>query len=71
MALEVRKRQGESGTALLYRFTRKVKKSGVLTEVKSRRFRKRAVSKSKRRKSASYRKTKKEMLMQERKFGAA
>lgn len=69
MALEVRKRQGETGTALLYRFTRKVKKSGVLTEVKGRRFYSRPTNKNKRRKSAFYREEKREALAKERKFG--
>jgi hypothetical protein len=30
MAIEAKKREGEAGSALLYTFTRKVKRSGIL-----------------------------------------
>ena len=47
MAIEARKREGESGNALLYTFTRKVKRSGILKEVRHRKFHDRPVSRLK------------------------
>jgi len=57
--MEVKRREGESIGSFLYRFTKKIQRSGILRESKKRRFFERPVSKRKRRLSAIHR-TKKE-----------
>lgn len=69
MAIEARKREGEAGTALLYNFTRKVKRSGILKEVRKRKFRDRAVSRIKRRVSAIHREAKRSEVERMKKLG--
>ncbi len=69
MALEVRRKEGESGSALLYNFTRRVKRSGILKEVRARRFSTRAVSKIKRKSSAIHREEKRVDVERQRKLG--
>ncbi|MBI2406463.1 MAG: 30S ribosomal protein S21, partial [Candidatus Harrisonbacteria bacterium] len=59
MAVEVRKKENESVSGMLYRFTKKVQQSGVLKEAKKRRFHKRKVSGLKRKLSALHRVEKK------------
>lgn len=50
--LEVRRKPSESSSALLHRFSKIVKQSGILRESKKRRYRNRPVSKAKRKSSA-------------------
>ena len=69
MSVEVRKKEGESASSLLYRFTKKVQQSGVLKEAKKRRFHKRAVSGLKRTLSALNRVEKKVEMDRMRKLG--
>ncbi len=69
MSVEVRKKEGESASSLLYRFTKKVQQSGVLKEAKKRRFHKRAVSGLKRKLSALHRVEKKVEMDRMRKLG--
>jgi ribosomal protein S21 len=69
MALEIRKKEGESGSALLYNFTRRVKRSGILKEVRARRFHTRAISKIKRKSSAIHREEKRVDVERQRKLG--
>ena len=69
MGVEVRKKQGESGSALLYNFTKRIKRSGVLKESRKRRFKARPVSRLKRRLSAIHRDVKKKDLDRQRKLG--
>ena len=38
MAIDAKKKEGESATSLMYRFSKKVQRSGVVREVKKRRF---------------------------------
>lgn len=68
--IEVRKRKGESLAALVYRFTKRVKQSGVLKEYKKRRFRGRLPNKRKVRLSARHRHEKTLEVEKARKFGA-
>ena len=68
-AVEVKKRGGESGSALLYRFSKKVRQSGVITEFRKRKFHARASGKSKRRLSALHRETKKVEVKRLKKLG--
>jgi len=44
MALEVKRKERESSQSLAHRFTKVVRQSGVLLEVRSKQFRKRAKS---------------------------
>lgn len=53
--IEVRKRQGETNTSFLFRFSKRVKQSGVVKEVRGRRFRDRQSNRNKRRAAALYR----------------
>ncbi|MCS6789027.1 MAG: 30S ribosomal protein S21 [Patescibacteria group bacterium] len=69
MAIEVRKKEGETVQSLIYRFTKKIKQSGVLTEVRKRQFKARNQSKLKKRSSAIYRSLKQEEFNRKRKLG--
>ena len=66
--MEVKRRGGESISAFLYRFSKKVQRSGILREAKKRKFRGRAVSKTKRKASALHRELKKKEFEKERKM---
>ncbi|OGE83619.1 MAG: hypothetical protein A3B23_03640 [Candidatus Colwellbacteria bacterium RIFCSPLOWO2_01_FULL_48_10] len=71
MGVIVKKKEGESPNSMVYRFVKKVQQSGVLREVKGRRFTKRGVNKNKRRLSAIHRATKRAELEKTRKMGLA
>lgn len=70
-AIEVRKREGESSGSLLFRFSRRVRQSGILAEARRRRFKTRPVSRRQRRLSAVYRAAKQRELEQLKKLGLA
>jgi len=55
MAIEVKRKQRESVSGMLRRFTRKVQLSGILLSAREARFQKRARSKNLRKKDALYR----------------
>ena len=67
--ITIRKKEGEGLGALLYRFTKKVRESGVLRESKKRRFKDRPKNKSKRRLAAIYREGKKKEVEKAKKLG--
>lgn len=67
--IESKKKEGESVNSLLFRFNKRVKHSGVMKEMKKRRFKDRTVNKNKRRRTALYKVSKKEELKQARKYG--
>ncbi len=67
--MEIKRREGEPTGTFLYRFTKKVRQSGILVESKRRRFKGRAVSKRSRRASALYREQRKKDLEKARKMG--
>lgn len=69
MGIEVKKKQGESASSLLYSFTKRVKRSGVLKEFRKRRFHTRRVSRLKRRLSAIHREDKRKEIDTARKLG--
>ncbi|KKQ21698.1 hypothetical protein A2999_01615 [Candidatus Wolfebacteria bacterium RIFCSPLOWO2_01_FULL_38_11] len=69
--IEVKRKEGESINAFLYRFTTKIKQSGILIEAKKRRYRNRPVSKIKRKLSALHREQKKKEFRKARKMGLA
>lgn len=67
--MQVRKREKESIPSLLYRFNLRVKRSGILREVKKRRFHQRATNRRRQRISALYREAKKKEIEKSRKLG--
>ncbi|MBI5306417.1 30S ribosomal protein S21 [Candidatus Wolfebacteria bacterium] len=67
--IEIKRREGESVNAFLFRFSKRMKQSGILLESKKRRYQKRAVSKSKRKASAIYRDQKKREYQEIKKKG--
>jgi len=66
--ITVRKRKGEHFSALLYRFNKRVRQSGILLEAKKNRFFTRKENKNQRRKSALYRFRKQEELKKMRRY---
>ncbi len=69
--IQISRKEGESASSLIYRFTKKVQQSGVLREAKKRRFFSRTESKLKRKRSALHRATKREELSVQKKWGLA
>ena len=69
MAIEARKKEGESSNSVLYAFTRKVKRSGILKEVRKRKFHDRPTSRIKRRLSAVHREEKRVEVERLKKLG--
>ena len=69
MPIEVKKRKGESFTALLFRFNKKIKRSGVLKEAKKRRFHQRPQNKRKKRLSALHRAEKEKEIKKLKRYG--
>ena len=67
--MEIKRREGESISAFLYRFSKKIRQSGILREAKKRKYRHRPVSKSKKRSSALYREQKKKEVEKAKKMG--
>ncbi len=67
--LSVRKRESESATSLMYRFNKRMKQSGVVKEVRKRRFTDRPVSKLKRKQSAVHREVMKKDFLHKKKMG--
>lgn len=69
MAIEAKKREGESANSMLFSFTRKVKRSGILREVRKRKFHTRGTSRIKRRLSAIHREEKRVDVERQKKLG--
>lgn len=69
MGIQARKKEGESPSALLFRFTKKVKRSGVIKEARKKRFRSRSINRLKRRLSAIHRERKREEMERMKKLG--
>lgn len=69
MAIEVRKRKGENTQSLIYRFGRRVRRSGILAEMKRRKFRQRPKNKRRQREDALYSKKRQEEMAWARKMG--
>jgi ribosomal protein S21 len=69
MAIKIRKKEGESNQSLLFRFTRKIKQSGVLTEARKRQFKDREPKKLKKSLSAIYRSQKTKEYERMKKLG--
>ncbi|MCR4275349.1 MAG: bS21 family ribosomal protein [Candidatus Wolfebacteria bacterium] len=69
MAISVKRREGESASSFLYRFTKKMQQSGVLREAKKRRFTHRNINKNKRKASALYKSQKMKEVLAAKKLG--
>lgn len=67
--MEIRRREKESISSLLYRFSQKVRRSGILLEAKKRRFHRRPINRRRRRVSARYREEKKKEIEKAKKLG--
>ena len=67
--IEIKKKEGESTNAFIYRFTKKIQQSGVLKEAKKRRFSDRKLNKRSKKDSAIYRSKRKTEIEKERKLG--
>lgn len=65
----VKKREGEPPNALIFRFTKKVRRSGTIIETRRRRFGGRPVSRRKRKLSAIFKDKKKKEMAKQKKFG--
>jgi len=68
-ALEIRRKKGENMASFIFRFNKRVKQSGILKEVKKRRFWDRPVNRSKRRSAALYRLKKQAEVSRLKKYG--
>lgn len=69
MAIEVKKREGESSGSLIYRFTKKIKQSGILQEAKKHMYHSRGQNRNQRRESALHREKKKKEILKKKKLG--
>lgn len=69
MAIEVKKREGENVSSVLFRFNKRIKQSGVMKEVKGRRFKKRPANRRVKRLSALYKTAKNAELARQKKLG--
>jgi ribosomal protein S21 len=69
MALNVKKREGESTNTLIYRFGKKIQQGGILREAKKRRFHERNINRNVRRRSALHRDRRKQEIEKSKKMG--
>jgi ribosomal protein S21 len=65
----IKRKEGETPSAFLYRFSKKMQQSGILKEVKKRKFHHRTVSRTKRKLSAIYRDAKRKETIKKKKLG--
>lgn len=65
----VKKREGESASSLMYRFNKKIKQSGLVKEVRKRRFQTRGQSRLKVKLSALHRDQLKKEFARKKKLG--
>ncbi|MEK7465678.1 MAG: 30S ribosomal protein S21 [Patescibacteria group bacterium] len=70
MPLEIKKKEGETTGSFMFRFNKRVQRSGLVKEVRKRQFKSRAANRTKRRSSALYRIGKKSELAKAKKYGA-
>lgn len=67
--VSARKREGEPQNSLVFRFTKKVRRSGVILETRGRRAKGRPISRRKRRVSAIFKAGKRVEMARQKKFG--
>ncbi len=69
MAIQIKKREGETVSSFLYRFNKRIQQSGLIKEVRKRQFKSRGDNKRKLKLSALYRKDKERELEKAKKYG--
>lgn len=69
MSVKVKKRKGENFNSLLYRFNRKIKRSGILREARKRLYFQKPDNKNKRKVSALYREEKNKEIEKLKRYG--
>lgn len=69
MAIEIRKKEGESASSFIFRFNKKIQQSGLLREVRKRQFHDRKVNWRKRKLGALHRLQKKEEIAKLKRYG--
>lgn len=69
--IEVRKKEGESSASVTFRFSKRVRQSGVMAELRKRRFHDRTVNRRKRKLSAIYRSKKRGEMSKLKKLGVS
>lgn len=69
MTIKVKRKEGETPSSLLFRFSKRIQQSGVLREVKKRRFYSRPQNRTKRLVSALYREKKRAEFEKMKKMG--
>ncbi len=67
--IEIKKKEGETPASMLFRFSKRVKQSGVLIEARKRRFHGRSLNRRKRRLKAQYRAVKRAETVRLKKLG--
>lgn len=67
--IEVKRKEGEPINAFIFRFSKKIRQSGVLREMKRRRYKDRNISKAKRKLSAIHREEKRQEFEKAKKAG--
>lgn len=67
--IEVKKKEGESAANLYFRFSKKIRRSGVILEVRKRRFHGRTANKQSVRGSAEHRATRAKEISRLKKLG--
>ncbi len=67
--IQVDKKEGEHVGSFIFRFNKKIRNSGIVREVRKRRFQDRSINKNKRRQSALYRVQKQGEIKTARKYG--
>lgn len=67
--IRLKRKEGESSSSLVYRFSKKVMRSGVLREARKRRYNERPVNRNKRRASALHREKKRKEIEKARRMG--
>ena len=69
MAIEIKRREGETINSVMYRFNKRVQQSGVFKEARKRQFTKRGANRGRRKLAALYRLDKQDKLSRSRKYG--
>ena len=69
MAIEITKKEGENTGSFLFRFSKRVRQSGIMKESKRRRFKERPENRGRRRKRAIYRKGMEQEIELKKKYG--
>ena len=69
--MHITKKEGETSSSLMFRFSKKMQQSGILREARKRRFHSRPTSKLKRKLSALHREAKRKEMARNKKMGLA